>query len=577
MMKFLLAGIALLSPCVLGAEPAPMFRVSGPAPMGAADVAAARALMAEPTVLRTRRIDPDLAAMQLVEPGARTAVRLNLFDDADLLVSVDRIDERDLFSYTWYGRVVGGSEAGGTYVLSVEEDAVMGAVWLHDARAFEIKSDAAGALWATEIHQAAFGPCVTGEEHCVHAHHPAHESRPTALGGERGNACADDGSVIDVMVVYTPSARSAAGGTNAIRALANSAIASANSAYQNSNITTRLRLVYLDETSYAEGTSFSNDLSRLRSASDGFMDEVHAIRDEVNADMVALINNNTGACGVAYLMTNLSTGFRTSAFSVTRHSCAVGNLTFAHELGHNMGSAHDRDNAGSALYSFSYGHRWTGTNGTLYRSVMSYAPGSRRPNFSNPDVLFAGVPTGLPEGNPASADNARSINLAAWTVANFRQGIDASPPVVLLHPQAQQAVDPGASVVFSSGAAGSEPLSYRWQHDGVDLENDGRISGAFTPTLVITEARPSDTGAYRVVVSNACGSVNSNTASLMVLGSDCPADIALPFGELNFFDLSVFLSWYNQQDPRADLAEPIGAFNFFDVAAYLGLYNAGCP
>ncbi len=567
MLKSALTLFALVSCPAWAAGPGAMFRAADVGP------GAERVMTAEATVLRARAIEPDLAAMQLVEPGPRSTVRLGLFDDADFLVSVDRADVRDLFSYTWYGRVVGGAEVGGTYVLSVEEDAVMGAVWLDDARAFEIKSDAAGVLWATEIHQAAFEPCATGHEHCVHA---VHEARPEPVGGARGDACQDDGSLIDVMVVYTPSARNAAGGTNAVRALANSAVASANTAYQNSNIATRLRLVYLDEISYTEGSSFGTDLSRLRSTSDEFMDEVHAIRDTVRADMVALINNNSGACGVAYLMTNLSTGFRTSAFSVTRHSCAVGNLTFAHELGHNMGSAHDRDNAGNALFSFSYGHRWTGTNGSLYRSVMAYSPGSRRSQFSNPDVLFVGTPTGVPEGQPNSADNARSINQAALTIANFVRSVEASLPVVLLDPQSQQA-DAGADVVFTAGAAGSEPLSYRWQRDGVDLEDGGRISGAFTSTLVIGDVAPADAGAYRVVVSNQCGSVNSDPADLAVLGSDCPADIALPFGELNFFDLSVFLSWYNQQDARADIAAPTGVFNFFDVAAYIGLYNAGCP
>jgi hypothetical protein len=207
---------------------------------------------------------------------------------------------------------------------------------------------------------------------------------------------------------------------------------------------------------------------------------------------------------------------------------------------------------------------------------MAYSPGSRRSQFSNPDVLFVGTPTGVPEGQPNSADNARSINLAAFTIANFTGSVDANAPVVLLDPQSQQA-DVGDNVVLTSGAGGSEPLSYRWQRNGEDLDDGGRISGAFTPTLVIGDVRASDAGAYRVVVSNDCGSANSDPADLVVLGSDCPADIALPFGELNFFDLSVFLSWYNQQDPRADLAQPTGIFNFFDVAAYLGLYNGGCP
>lgn len=56
-----------------------------------------------------------------------------------------------------------------------------------------------------------------------------------------------------------------------------------------------------------------------------------------------------------------------------------------------------------------------------------------------------------------------------------------------------------------------------------------------------------------------------------------PADLAAPFGSLNFFDLATYLDLYNAQDPAADLATPTGVFNFFDLAAYLDFYNAGCP
>ena len=57
----------------------------------------------------------------------------------------------------------------------------------------------------------------------------------------------------------------------------------------------------------------------------------------------------------------------------------------------------------------------------------------------------------------------------------------------------------------------------------------------------------------------------------------CPADLAPPQGELNFFDISIFLSAYNAQNPAADLARPFGQFNFFDVSAYLSQFSAGCP
>ena len=54
------------------------------------------------------------------------------------------------------------------------------------------------------------------------------------------------------------------------------------------------------------------------------------------------------------------------------------------------------------------------------------------------------------------------------------------------------------------------------------------------------------------------------------------ADIAEPFGELNFFDLVAFLNLYNNQDPFADFAAPFGVFNFFDVAAFVTAYTQGC-
>ena len=54
------------------------------------------------------------------------------------------------------------------------------------------------------------------------------------------------------------------------------------------------------------------------------------------------------------------------------------------------------------------------------------------------------------------------------------------------------------------------------------------------------------------------------------------ADFASPFGELNFFDVSAFLSAFNAGDASADLNSD-GMFNFFDVSLFLSAYSAGCP
>lgn len=52
-------------------------------------------------------------------------------------------------------------------------------------------------------------------------------------------------------------------------------------------------------------------------------------------------------------------------------------------------------------------------------------------------------------------------------------------------------------------------------------------------------------------------------------------------GVLNFFDMAMYLDWYNTMDPRADLfpvGAPDGMFNFFDMTEYLDRYNnQACP
>lgn len=62
-----------------------------------------------------------------------------------------------------------------------------------------------------------------------------------------------------------------------------------------------------------------------------------------------------------------------------------------------------------------------------------------------------------------------------------------------------------------------------------------------------------------------------------VVGSGaCIADFAEPFGELDFFDISAFLSAYSSSDPSADLNNDMN-YDFFDISAFLTAYGAGCP
>jgi hypothetical protein len=57
---------------------------------------------------------------------------------------------------------------------------------------------------------------------------------------------------------------------------------------------------------------------------------------------------------------------------------------------------------------------------------MAYAPGTRVLHFSNPNVTYDGVPTGVIETSPSSAYNALSLNNTRVTVANWRTSPTAS-------------------------------------------------------------------------------------------------------------------------------------------------------
>lgn len=56
----------------------------------------------------------------------------------------------------------------------------------------------------------------------------------------------------------------------------------------------------------------------------------------------------------------------------------------------------------------------------------------------------------------------------------------------------------------------------------------------------------------------------------------CPADLAEPFGTLDFSDVIAFLGAFASMDPSADLAAPAGVFDFSDVIAFLGFFGGGC-
>ncbi len=237
-----------------------------------------------------------------------------------------------------------------------------------------------------------------------------------------------DGSLIDVMILTTPAAQEEAGGEPELVVRCNLGIELANTAYINSKVPARLRLVFLTPVQYIEST-FQADINALESKDDGILDSIHAMRDAIGADLVALIRSEGEFCGVANIMPS-STGSADRGFSVTAQGC-LANQTFAHEIGHNLGCCHATGDGGGGgcetggLFPYSLGWRFDGTSGNQYRTVMAYSPGESIDHFSSPEISFEGVPTGVAAagGGGAGADNARTIRETAPVAAGYRCSI----------------------------------------------------------------------------------------------------------------------------------------------------------
>ena len=372
----------------------------------------------DPTVSRARSVtvnwsavnDTDATSQKQAAEGS--GLTLNLFDDAIFRAVLDRREVRSK-SVIWLGHIEGIDKSQVTLVI--EDNVMAGNIRLPGAY-FQVRYAGSGLHSVRQIDESQFPP--EGQPIPMEAAH-------SQKAQDSGITATDDGSRFDVMVVYTPAARAAAGGTTAMQALVNLAVAETNTAYSRSGIIPRLRLVHQEEVSYTESGDFSTDLNRLTNPSDGFMDNVHALRNTYGADLVSLIIEGTSLCGLGWLMTTESNSFQSLAFSVVARICATGNFSLGHEMGHNMGLQHDRaDTPANGVFPFSHGYVDTPHG---FRDIMGVAASCggcmRIQNFSNPNVLFNGFPTGVAQPSPQSADAATSLNATAFTVANWRSEV----------------------------------------------------------------------------------------------------------------------------------------------------------
>lgn len=398
---------------------------------------AARTANNDATVVRAREVDvqvPVLAAAR----AAGSRLDLTLFPDAAYTATLDRV-ETGANGYVWVGHLEDVPLS--TVSLAVEGTTVDGAIFLPGAT-YLVKPAGNGVSRIVEIDQSRF-PRETEpiEPSAAPPVKPATPRVAAVAADTTVDAQGDSGSLINVLILYTPAAAAAAGGTTAMNTLIANAVAIANTAYGNSAVTQRLRLAGSSQVSYTESGNNQTDLTNLTNGAGAFSG-VAALRDSTRADLVSLMTNTPGSafCGVAWLMSSISTSFAPNGFSVVEQSCAVGNLTFPHELGHNMGLRHDwYMDAGVTPASYAHGYV---NSAARWRTIMAYndrcaAQGfncTRLPLWSNPWVTNSGAPTGVVGGTSTAclagslsgncdADDHRLLNESGFYVANFRQNV----------------------------------------------------------------------------------------------------------------------------------------------------------
>lgn len=389
-----------------------------------------------PSALRSRAIflNPVIASSDVLVPG--DVITLNLFADKMLTANIDRVGKNVNGTVTVRGSIEGYPFA--SAIITTTNNNSLALIQIPETgEHYRIQMNSLDGVHylleedVNNLKKLEDAPSPT----------PPTTLQTTATMDTVATAASDPLTAVnlDVMIVYTPAARvwadSEDGGIANVIA---QAVAKGQLALDNSNTIMTITLVYSGEVAYTEINDpehSSLDLENLTYTSDGYMDEVHTLRDQYGADIVGLFADPGLLYGGIGWLLEVTSGNPTYAFSITRVQQASWTYTYIHEMGHNMGCHHSKEQLpdyqpGPGLFDYSAGWRWTGSDSGKYCSVMTYEEGTyfadgithtRVGYFSNPSITYQDVAT----GDAADGDNARTIREVKDVLAAYRQ----APPV----------------------------------------------------------------------------------------------------------------------------------------------------
>ena len=379
-------------------------------------------------------------------------------------------------------------------------------------------------------------PATGGQEAPMGDDPPIPPPRPHAAAPQGITAAADQAlglTQIDLMVVYT-SGLAATLGRDGVRTRIEHLVALANQAYVDSQVNIQLRLVYSGEVAYSDQASLDTALTDLTYGNGPFAG-VSSLRSQYGADLVALLQqydaSGSASCGLGWLNGGNSSSLDASyGFGVAANGSDIrgsnsfcGDYTLAHELGHTMGSAHDRGHtSGAGAYPYSYGYGVSGAFGTI---MSYYHPTVGK--FSNPAISCAsGLACGVSEIDPANgANNALSLNNTRGTVAGFlpASGLDTTPDGFAF--TALEGVEPGATLYSESFVVSGLTVS--------GVNGLPTAVGASAPISITGGEYSIEGGAYTASPSTVTNGQRVQVRLTAATGAYAPASAMLTVGTLS--------------------------------------------
>ncbi len=181
---------------------------------------------------------------------------------------------------------------------------------------------------------------------------------------------------ITVLVAYTVNAATEAGGAANLLSQIDVAVGLANEAYGRAGVPITLTLAATPiSIAYSESANPAVDLNALTTGT-GVFAAIHNARDTNSADLVSLFRkNDVNLCGIANFpgggnMPVPSAATASTGYSVMNWECVM-NLSFHHEMGHNMGLRHDNYVDPTGKGSKNYNHGYSNLKAKM-RTVMAY-------------------------------------------------------------------------------------------------------------------------------------------------------------------------------------------------------------